>query len=97
MAQLKGLTSPVKLDELAERLEREAGRIEATRAGLAQDVEATRGAWEGRVAESFRRHTGRSYRQHHLEVAHDRLRRAAKLARAAAEENRAAMNQAAAS
>jgi len=70
--------------ELAQYLEREAGRLDAARMDLRRDVEATRGRWEGLVAERFRSHTGAKYRQKHIDLAHDRLREVASQLRQAA-------------
>jgi len=81
-------TTPVspasEIVELALGLEREAGRLDATRMDLRRDVEATRGKWEGLVAERFRSHTGGEHRQHQLDIAHDRLIGVARQLRAAA-------------
>ena len=60
--------------ELAQYLEREAGRLDAARVDLRRDVEATRGRWEGLVAERFRSHVDGKHRQRHIDLAHDRLR-----------------------
>jgi hypothetical protein len=72
-------TSPQELIHLAYVLNREAARLDAVRDELHQLVRASRGEWEGLVADRFRGHAGAEHRQHHLEVARDRLRRAAKL------------------
>lgn len=87
------LTSPDKLNALADTLELQAGRIDATRVRLMQQVEATEATWQGKVADAFRRHAGARHRQHHLDVAHDKLRYAALLARSAAAENAARITQ----
>jgi len=79
-------TSPEQLEEMAQRLDREASRLRSVRLELRRDVEATRSHWEGRVAERFRNHTGPRYRQSHIDVAHDRLDAVAKMLRAAARE-----------
>ncbi len=75
--------------ELAQYLEREAGRLDAARVDLRRDVEGTRGRWEGLVAERFRNHTGGKYRQKHIDVAHDRLREVASQLRQAAASQKA--------
>ncbi|MGH3980112.1 MAG: WXG100 family type VII secretion target [Pseudonocardiaceae bacterium] len=87
---MQRLTSPERLAELAGLLDREAGRLDNVLTQLRTRVAATHGSWEGRVADSFRRHTGHQHRQHHLRHARDRLQEAARLARLAAEENRTA-------
>ncbi|MGH3915218.1 MAG: WXG100 family type VII secretion target [Pseudonocardiaceae bacterium] len=87
---MQRLTSPEQLDQLAGLLDREAGQLDHVLARLRGQVAATHGCWEGRVADSFRSHTGHEHRQHHLRLARDRLREAARLARLAADENRTA-------
>lgn len=82
------MTAPEELDRLASALDTEAARLDAVRAELRALVAGTRGDWEGLVADRFRGHTGAEHRQHHLAVARDRLRAAARLARAAAAEQR---------
>lgn len=77
-------TSPQELIQLAYVLNREAARLEAVRDELHQMVRNTRGEWEGTVADRFRGHVGAEHRQHHLEVARDRLRLAAGLVMEAA-------------
>jgi hypothetical protein len=72
-------TSPQELMHLAYVLSREAARLDAVRDELHQMVRDTRGEWEGTVADRFRVHVGPGHRQHHLEVARDRLLRAARL------------------
>ena len=82
MPTLRGMaakTSPQELMQLAYVLNREAARLDAVRDELHQMVRATRGEWEGTVADRFRGHTGAEHRQRHLEVARDRLRHAARL------------------
>lgn len=81
-------SAPDELDRLASVLTREADRLEAVREELRELVAQTRGEWEGLVADRFRAHTGGGHRQAHLALARDRLRRAARLAREAAEEQR---------
>jgi len=77
--------SPVAdIIELARGVEREAGRLDATRVKLRRDVEATRGRWEGLVAERFRSHTDGDHRQRHLDMAYDRLMMVARQLRSAA-------------
>jgi uncharacterized protein YukE len=85
---MTALTSWRKLDELAGVLERQAGLLDDVLARLRREVEASHGYWRGAAGDTFRNHTGPGYRQHHLELASARLRRAARLARAAADENR---------
>jgi uncharacterized protein YukE len=87
---MQRLTSPEQLEQLAQLLGREAGELDHVLTRLRGQVAATHGCWEGRVADSFRSHAGPRHRQHHLRVARDRLREAARLARLAAAENRAA-------
>lgn len=87
---MQKLTSPEQLEQLAGLLDREAGQLDHVLARLRGQVAATHGSWEGRVADSFRSHTGHQHRQHHLRLARDRLREAARLARLAATENRTA-------
>lgn len=82
------LTSPEKLEALAALLDQEAARLHRVLAELRQQVEQTRGNWESKVADRFRSHVGPEHRQHHLRVARDRLRHAARLARLAAADNR---------
>ena len=82
------LTSWRRLMELADELDRHAGRLEAVLADLRAEVARSPAYWRGAAGETFRHHTGRHHRQHHLEVVCDRLRRAARRARAAAEANR---------
>jgi hypothetical protein len=79
-------TTPAELERLATLLSQEAARLETVRAELRRIVLGSRGEWEGLVADRFRGHTGAEHRQHHLEVARDRLLRAASLARQAARE-----------
>lgn len=79
-------TSPQELQELAAVLKREAARLDAVRDELRSLVRESRGEWEGQVADRFRAHVGEKHRQHHIEVARDRLRRAAALVLQAAEE-----------
>lgn len=67
--------------ELAQYLEREAGRLDAARVDLRRDVQSTFGRWEGAVAERFRQHTNGKHRQHHIDLAHDRLMNVANLLR----------------
>jgi uncharacterized protein YukE len=81
-------TSPEELLHLAEVLRREAARLDAVQDELRQIVTDSRGQWEGTVADRFRVHAGAGHRQHHLEVARDRLRHAAHLAQQAATEHR---------
>ena len=69
---------------LAYVLNREAARLDAVRDELHQLVRSSRGEWEGTVADRFRGHAGAEHRQRHLEVARDRLRRAARLVMEAA-------------
>lgn len=83
---MQRLTSPEQLEQLAGLLDREAGQLDYVLTRLRGQVAATHGSWEGRVADSFRSHTGPQHRQHHLRVARDRLREAARLARLAATE-----------
>jgi len=85
---MAALTSWRRLDELADVLDRQAGLLEDVLVQLRREHEASRGYWRGAAGDTFRNHTGPGYRQHHLERAAARLRRAARLARAAAEENR---------
>jgi len=70
--------------QLAYVLNREAARLDAVRDELHQMVRASRGEWEGTVADRFRGHAGAEHRQRHLEVARDRLRHAARLVMEAA-------------
>jgi uncharacterized protein YukE len=77
-------TSPQELMHLAYVLNREAARLDAVRDELHSMVRSTRGEWEGTVADRFRVHAGAHHRQHHLEVARDRLRHAARLVMEAA-------------
>ena len=70
--------------QLAYALNREAARLDAVRDELHQMVRASRGEWEGTVADRFRGHAGAEHRQRHLEVARDRLRHAARLVMEAA-------------
>lgn len=88
LAAMAALTSWQKLDDLAGVLERQAGALDDVLARLRREHEASRAYWRGAAGDTFRNHTGPAHRQHHLEVASARLRRAARLARAAAEENR---------
>ncbi len=77
-----------ELEELARVLDREAAHLDGVRVALRRAVEATRGSWEGLVADRFRGHDGAAHRQHHLAVAGDRLRQAARLSRLVAAEHR---------
>lgn len=72
--------------QLAYVLNREAARLDAVRDELHQMVRASRGEWEGTVADRFRGHAGAEHRQRHLEVARDRLRHAARLMMEAAQD-----------
>jgi uncharacterized protein YukE len=81
-------TTVDELAELADLLGREAERIDDVRERLRTQVAATHGRWEGLVADRFRGHAGANHRQHHLALARDRLRHAAKLARLVAQHRR---------
>lgn len=82
-----------ELEELARVLDREAAHLDGVRTELRSAVQATAGRWEGLVADRFRGHEGAEHRQHHLAVASDRLRAAARLSRLAAAEKCAAPSQ----
>jgi hypothetical protein len=85
------LTRPEKLADAARRIEAHAARLDRIRGELAAEmtVVAMRERWEGTACEDFLRHVGPRHRQHHLDVAHDRLRLLALVLDRAAEENRA--------
>lgn len=82
------LTPWQKLDELADVLLHRERMLRHVLERLKAEVDASRTYWESATGERFRAHTGRGHRQLHLEKAADRLHRAARLARAAAQQNR---------
>lgn len=81
------LTSPAKLDELADVLLIQERYLRNVLDRLRQDVRDSVDHWKGNTAETFRNHAGHEHRQYHLEKAADRLHHAARLARAAAVQN----------
>lgn len=81
------LTPWQKLDELADVLLRRERMLRHVLDRLASEVDATRTYWESATGDTFRAHTGRGHRQLHLEKAADRLHVAARLAKAAAQQN----------
>lgn len=85
---MRALTSWQELAELADLLDRQENLLRDVLCRLRREVEASHGYWRGAAGDTFRSHTGAQHRQRHLEVACARLHRAARLARAAAEENR---------
>jgi len=85
---MAALTSWRALDELADDLVRQARVLEEVLERLRCEVDASHEYWRGAAGDTFRSHTGRGHRQHHLDLAARRLRGAARLAREAAEVNR---------
>jgi len=85
------LTEPSDLRTAAQDLRQQAGRLDVARTAIAQQLtpEAFAGKWEGLIAEGFLRHENGHYRQHHLDVAHDRLSRLSKVLIRAADANEA--------
>ena len=86
---MAALTSWRRLVELADELDLHANRLEGVLAELRREERRSHQYWRGAAGDTFRHHIGRSHRQHHLEVVCDRLRRAARQAREAAEAHRA--------
>lgn len=78
------LTPWRRLEELSDDLRRQQRRLRHVLERLRHEVSRVPEYWEGNTADTFRRHVGPHHRQHHLDVAADRLRRAAHLADAAA-------------
>ncbi len=83
-------TPAADIEYLAQSFEREAAPLDAVRVDLRRDVEATRGRWEGLVAERFRNHTDGQHRQRQIALAHDRLMVVARQLRQAAASQAAA-------
>jgi uncharacterized protein YukE len=69
------LTPPERLRDAARDLRRRAAQLDEVRQDLAArcTTETLAEVWEGKVAERFLVHVGGRHRQHHLDVAHDRL------------------------
>jgi uncharacterized protein YukE len=60
---MAALSSPERLDDLADALRRRADRLDAVLTRLSRDIDERPSSWEGRVAEEFTAHAENRRRQ----------------------------------